>query len=179
MPFDYVSAGEVIDLGADGTLTLGYLSSCQRERIKGGRVTVGGEQSSVQGGVVKRLKIACDGGSFQLTAEQSQQSMVVVFRDYDANRDRGFPKPKAILYGVSPVVSLAKPGGTMEIHRIDRAEPPVSVPWHHATMDLSTLGVALTPGGLYQAKAQGRGITFKIDASAGSGGPVLGRLLRF
>jgi hypothetical protein len=46
-------------------------------------------------------------------------------------------------------------------------------------MDLATQGIAITPGGLYQAKAPGRGITFKIDASAGSGGPIVSRLLGF
>ena len=47
------------------------------------------------------------------------------------------------------------------------------------TVDLASRGIMLTPGGLYQAKALGRGITFKIDPSASSGGPILGRLLRF
>jgi hypothetical protein len=46
-------------------------------------------------------------------------------------------------------------------------------------MDLATQGIAITPGGLYQAKAPGRGITFKIDASAGSGDPIVSRLLGF
>jgi hypothetical protein len=53
------------------------------------------------------------------------------------------------------------------------------LPLDRVTMDLATQGIALTPGGLYQAKAPGRGITFKIDASVGSGGPILSRLLRF
>ncbi len=140
---------------------------------------MGKEQSSVKGGVIKRLKIACDGDSFQLTADQSQQSMSAVFRTYDPNKDKGFPKPQTIVYGISPVVSLAKPGGTLEIRRIDRVEQPVSVTMDHAVIDLAALGIALTPDGLYQAKAAGHGITFKIDASAGSGGPILSRLLRF
>jgi hypothetical protein len=177
--FDYVSPGQVVDLGSEGSMTLGYLASCQRERIQGGIVTIGKEQSSVRGGVVKRLKIACDGGSFQLTADQSQQSLAVVFRAYDPNKDKGFPKPKATLYGVSPVVSLLQAGGTLDIRRIDRAEQPISVSLDRPTMDLAPLNITLTPGGLYQANSQGRGITFKVDDSAGSGGPILSRLLRF
>jgi hypothetical protein len=47
------------------------------------------------------------------------------------------------------------------------------------TVDLAPLGITLTPGGLYQARAAGRGITFKIDSSASDGGPLLGRLLLF
>ena len=164
--FDYVSAGQIIELGPDGHLTLGYLASCERERIEGGKVTVGKDQSVVVGGTVKRLKIACDGGAFQLTAEQSQQSTAIVFRTYDPNKDKHFPKPQAIVYGVSPVVSVGKPG-TLEIRRIDRGEQPILVTLPNATTDLGPLGIALTPDGLYQAKANGRGITFKIDAAAG------------
>jgi hypothetical protein len=176
--FDYVGPGRVIDLGRDGTVTLGYLTSCQRERIQGGKVTIGQIQSSVEGGDIKRLKVACDGGILQLTSEQSQQALAIVFRDYDANKDKGFPKTQMIVYGIAPVVSLGKPGGMLEIRRIDLPEQPISLSLDNATLDLAKQGIALTPGGLYQAKAQG-GITFKIDASAGSGGPILSRLLRF
>jgi hypothetical protein len=176
--FEYVMPGRVIDLGSDGSLTLGYLGSCERERIEGGRVTVGNDQSNVQGGVVKRLKIACDGGSFQLTEQQSQQSLVAVFRDYDANKDKHLPAAQVRLYGTSPLVTVAAPGGVLEIHRIDRVEQPITVPLDRTAVDLATLGISLTPGGLYQAKAQGRGVTFKIDAAASDGVPVLSRLLR-
>ena len=48
-----------------------------------------------------------------------------------------------------------------------------------AIIDLAPLGISLTPGGLYQAKAAGHGVTFKIDAGASTSGPVLSRLLRF
>ena len=37
--FDYVSAGQIIELGPDGHLTLGYLASCERERIEGGETS--------------------------------------------------------------------------------------------------------------------------------------------
>ena len=177
--FDYVTPGQVIDLGSGGTLTLGYLASCQRERIQGGKVTIGQGESQVEGGDIKRLKVACDGGSVLLTNEQSQQSLAVVFRDYDPNKDKGFPKPQAIVYGTSPVVRFASPGGTLEIRRIDVPEQPLSIPLDHAAIDLASLDIALTPGGLYQAKAQGRGITFKVDAAASNGGTILSRLLRF
>ncbi len=171
--------GRVIDLGAEGTLTLGYLASCERERIQGGKVTVGQEQSTVVGGSVKRLKIVCDGGFLQLSSEQSQQSLTVVFRDFDANKDKNLPKPQARLYGLSPVVSVGAAGAALTIQRIDRTEQPVSLILNGATVDLASQGIELSPGGLYQARALGRGITFKIDASAGSGGPIVGRLLRF
>lgn len=175
---DYVNPGEIIDLGTDGTLILGYLASCQRERIEGGKVTVGKEQSTVAGGTVKRLKVACDGGALQLTAAQSQQSLAIVFRDFDPSKSANLPKPQVVLYSTSPVVSVGT-AGALHIRRIDSSEAPVDIVMDRGTVDLAPLGIFLTPGGLYQAKAVGRGVTFKIDLGASNSGPVLSRLLRF
>jgi len=46
---DYVSEGQVVDLGRDGSLTLGYLASCVHEKIVGGRVTIGKKEEREQG----------------------------------------------------------------------------------------------------------------------------------
>jgi hypothetical protein len=59
---DYVSVGKVIRLGPSQSVVLGYLTSCWREIIAGGTVTVGHGQSEVQGGSVTRTKVTCDGG---------------------------------------------------------------------------------------------------------------------
>ena len=178
--FDYVSPSYVIELQRDGSLILDYLTSCVRERIEGGQVTVGETQSTVTGGEVKRLQVPCDGGAFQLTSAQAQQSAAVVFRGYDANRSKNLPPPQVTLYGTSPVVKLAHAGGTLEIRRIDQPEEPITVPMSAAAQDLAATSVSLTPGGLYQAQAQGRGITFKVDPSASSGKlPLVSRLLSF
>ena len=77
---EYVNRGHTIKLGAGGTLVLGYLNSCVRETINGGSVTVGKEQSTIQGGKVSRERVECDGGKLQLTLEQASKSAVVVFR---------------------------------------------------------------------------------------------------
>ncbi len=42
---DYVKPGRVIRLGAKGTLTLGYLRSCLRETITGGKGCAGAQQT--------------------------------------------------------------------------------------------------------------------------------------
>jgi hypothetical protein len=47
---DYVETGKTIELGARGGIVLSYLNSCVRETISGGTVTVGTDQSDVQGG---------------------------------------------------------------------------------------------------------------------------------
>ena len=62
---DYVSAGKVIKLRPQDSIVLGYLTSCWHETITGGIVTVGSEQSDVQGGKVARRKVKCDGGELK------------------------------------------------------------------------------------------------------------------
>ena len=63
--------------------------------------------------------------SFSSLPNQSQQSLTVVFRDFDPNKDKNLPKPQSRLYGVSPLVSLGAAGSALTIHRIDRTEQPV------------------------------------------------------
>jgi len=57
---DFLEAGRTFELAADEVMTLVYLTSCLQETITGGVVTIGLEQSSVAGGVVKRKNVNCD-----------------------------------------------------------------------------------------------------------------------
>jgi hypothetical protein len=79
-PFGYVQPGQVIRLGSHDSIVLSYLSSCTRERIQGGTVTIGRDQSGVQSGIVERSSAPCDTGRLQLTAEIASQSAGAVFR---------------------------------------------------------------------------------------------------
>src|SRR4029077_1446506 len=62
---------------------------------------------------------ARDGGFLRLSAEQSQQSLTVVLRDYAPNKGNNLPKPQAVLHGVSPVVSAGAAGMALSIRRIE------------------------------------------------------------
>jgi hypothetical protein len=84
---DLVEPGRTIDMGAGGELVLGYLRSCQRERIRGGAVTVGAERSTVTGGRIVRERVECDGGKLVLTPEQAARSGALVFRRPPAPAD--------------------------------------------------------------------------------------------
>ena len=66
----YVRAGQVIRLGPHDTIVLNYLSSCLRETITGGLVTVGTDLSDVQFGEVRRLRGQCDAPKMVLTGAQ-------------------------------------------------------------------------------------------------------------
>ena len=69
---DYVAAGRVIRLGPQGTLVLSYMTSCVRETISGGTVTIGATRSEVADGTVARRTLACGAG--RMTGSRSQAS---------------------------------------------------------------------------------------------------------
>jgi hypothetical protein len=66
----YAHVGQVIRLSPDQTMVLSYRSSCVRETVTGGTVTVGIEHSQVQSGDVKRVNGSCGAGKVDLTDEQ-------------------------------------------------------------------------------------------------------------
>ena len=68
---DYVRAGQIIRLGPHDTIVLRYLSSCLRETITGGTITVGSDWSEVQSGEVQSLRGECGAGKMVLTGTQS------------------------------------------------------------------------------------------------------------
>jgi hypothetical protein len=70
-PMDYVRAGQIIRLGPRDTIVLTYMSSCLRETITGGTITIGPDWSEVQSGVVQRLPAQCGSGKVVLTGVQS------------------------------------------------------------------------------------------------------------
>lgn len=182
---DYVEAGQVIKLGPQDKLVLGYLKSCWRETITGGTVTVGMQQSDVQGGHVERAMTACDAGKMLLTAELANSATGAAFRA-PPKKSQEAPRPEFTLYGRSPIVEV-KPGGTLVIERIDQPGERYEIALgadrltQGAFLDLAQTGIALTAGGVYRASAGGREMVFKIDVGAGaaSGGTsIVGRLIR-
>ena len=86
--FSYLQPGQVIRFGSRDSIVLSYLSSCTRERIRGGTVTVGREQSEVKFGTVERESVSCD-GRMQLTAEIASQSAGAVFRSLRSDQPSG------------------------------------------------------------------------------------------
>ena len=180
---DYVVPGQVIHLGSQDTIVLGYLRSCWNERIAGGTVTVGTEQSDVQGGKVEREKVVCEGGKMMLTAELASKSGAMVFREAP-KRQLSALHPQFIVYGLSPVIEV-KPNGMLNIERIDQPREhyelalPAAALLHGRFLDTAEVGLTLTAGGIYRAKAGTQEMIFQIDPQAKPGpSPLVGRLLR-
>ncbi len=169
---DYVEEGQIIDLGAAGKITLGYLASCRLEKILGGRIVVGRKQSTVENGEVRHERVNCDGGALKLSAGEAGKSGVMVFR--------GAPKRRPTLYGSSPVILLSEAGGSVTIERLDLAGTRLTLSVEGHFIDLAKSGQRLAPGGIYRATVGEVALELQIDPRALSGpGPVVGRLLRF
>jgi hypothetical protein len=70
---DYLRTGQVIQLRPDQTIVLSYETSCVRETITGGTVTVGIDRSLVVSGQIRRFEGPCDAPSkMVLTSEHSE-----------------------------------------------------------------------------------------------------------
>jgi hypothetical protein len=179
---DYVGAGQVIKLRPGDVLVLSYLKSCEHEIITGGTVTIGPEQSDVDGGKVTRTKVACDGGKIELPSKQASETAAASFRLNGAAHEQ-------TLYGLSPIIELPRlhAGDSRElvIEQIDPAGQHFALKIDERLADggfydLASAKKHLTPGGTYRASIGDHTITFRVDAAAKSGpAPVVSRLLRF
>ena len=190
---DYVSTGKVIRLGRQDRIVLGYLKSCWREIIVGGTVTVGAEQSDVQGGKVERAQVKCDAGRMQLSARQAVQSAGYVSRNIELpgrqegalepNKPAGTPEPQVTLYGRVPTIELGS-GGTLVIERIDVPGEKFEIAVSSRQLargvffDLAKANRLLAADGLYRATFGAKQVVFKIAPGATASAPVVARLLR-
>jgi hypothetical protein len=175
--FDFVEERQVIRLQGTNTLVLSYLDSCWRESIVGGTVTVGREQSSVEGGQVGRESVPCNGGRMRLSAEQAQRSGGIPFRSPPPARDYES-------YGLSPIILMRSPG-RLVITRVGQPGAVVDVAVQQRDLtrgayDLARAGVALQAGGTYIAKVGTREVRFRINEQARPGAlPAVSRLVQF
>jgi hypothetical protein len=180
---DYVAPGTVIKLGANGVVVLGYLTSCWRETISGGVAIVGTEESKTSLGEVSREKVGCDTGRAQLSEREATQSAATTFRSIGA-ATQAPAGSEPVIYGLSPVIELGKPG-KLVIERVDlpgeRIESAVTAKSlvKGRFYDLAAAGKSLIPGGTYAATLGSQKTVFKVDPMARPGAtPIIGRLVR-
>jgi hypothetical protein len=180
---DYVETGKIIQLGPRDTIVLSYMSSCVRETITGGLVTIGTDQSELQGGKIARAKVPCDAGKLVLEGDKPGQFAGKAFRGGPAAVSDS--NPQLTLYGRSPMLELKTPG-TLLIERIDQASERQVVDVgkeqlvHGKFYDFAKWGKPLTAGGIYRVTLGAQEIVFKVDPHAKRGTtPIVGRLLRF
>jgi hypothetical protein len=177
---DYVVPGQVIKLGAGGSITLGYMKSCWRETITGiGTVIVGTEESSVHLSEFKAGKVPCDVGLTEHVGKEVGDSAATVVRSLSEEHAR----PQLVLHSQSPLVAVSE-RGKLVVDRLD-------VKGEHYELDLTGApfmrgkfydfakgSIALKPGGAYSIKLNSKSVAFVVDADAAAGtGPVLSRLV--
>jgi hypothetical protein len=175
---DYVVPGQVIKLGAGGSVTLGYMKSCWRETISGvGTVIVGTEQSSVHLAQFKAGKVPCDSSLAEHIGKEVGESAASVVRSLEPE------KKSLVLHGLSPMVAVAERGKlvvdrtdvTGEHYELDLTKAPLA---RGRFYDLAKANIALKPGGAYSMKLNSKSATFVVDAGATAGaGPMIGRLV--
>ncbi len=172
---EMIARGRVFDLGVDGRLVLGYLRSCIHEEITGGHVTVGAEQSRVEGGRVLRRRVECDGRALDLTRGQASESSVLIFR-------RPPSEPRRLnIHHTSPVIRVPGATGNVRIDRLDQPSPPLTIHLNEGLADLAENEIRLAPRGLYKLTSGERSVVVRVDSAArgGDGGQTVGRLISF
>lgn len=181
---DYVVPGQIIKLGAGGSVTIGYMKSCWRETISGlGTVIIGTEQSSVHLAQFKAGKVPCDSSQAARINKEAGESAATLVRGL--NEDDNTPKapPPLVLHGSSPIVATSE-RGKLVVERTDvKGEHYVVdlakvLPARGKAYDLARSHIALKPGGAYSMTLNSKSAAFVVDKGATPGrGPVIGRLV--
>ncbi len=172
--FSYLREGQVIELGAKTEIVISYLESCVQERLRGGVVTIGREQSHLEGGHRSTRVLGCRGATAELARSEAEGGAVLVMRKPPS------PQPELLLASTSPLIAPRSPTDLVRVERLDRSEPALTFPLRSGVVDLAALGTKLDRGGIYRIKAGAASIVVKISANAQPGdGPILLRLLSF
>lgn len=176
--FDYLWPGDVIELGADSILILGYLESCRRETIVGGRVTVGQDASETDSDMLHHQKVPCDPIVASLTSAQAGESGAVVLRD--TNEEELSANQSIRIYSTAPLFTTPRPVTRIVVRRLDRFEPDVVLTPSGKTLDTFGAAAAFEAGGRYEARAGAARRIFEIDPQSDAvDGPAVSRLVSF
>ncbi len=181
---DFVYPDAQIKLGATETLVLGYITSCIRETITGGTVTVGAKQSTIQGGLVKRETVVCDAQVMDVAANTAGEAGVAVFRgvapDTGKTIDKVTGKPRiTVLNDLVPIIKLRSPKGvqTVIITKLGTVEG-FSVPVEgRGVIDLAKHGIELEPGAKYVVGTEQHSLVIEVSDFAGTGSGPMERLI--
>ncbi|MBM3487371.1 MAG: hypothetical protein FJX67_12190 [Alphaproteobacteria bacterium] len=178
---DYVTPGQVIELGSGGSLTLGYFRPCRQETIVGGTVTVGADESRVVGGRMSGERVECDGGQLKLTTSAAGKGAVMAFRaPRPGGQSGGVDQPSVTIHALCPLFKVPANATEVTIARLDRQGPRIVVPVRNGFADLLGAAPSLAAGGVYRASAGAERIVFRVDPKASAPtGPMLSRLVPF
>lgn len=177
---DYVSPGQVVQLGPSGTIILAYLDSCTRELITGGEVTIGLHGSQVKGGEIKRENPPCNRTA--VSTAMTSDAAGAVFRGRPTEK-RVAESWRASIHSQSPIFEISE-SGTMVLKRIDQPGERYEIAVSPASLvkgrfyDLAAGDRRLKPGGRYEVSLGANRLILQVDQAAFTDGPLLARLVR-
>ena len=177
---DYVSPGQVVQLGPSGTIILAYLESCTRETITGGEVTIGLHSSQVRGGEIKRENPPCNRTA--VSTAVTSDAGGAVFRGRPTEK-RAAESRRVSIHSQSPIFEISE-SGTMVLKRIDRAGEQYEIAVSPGSLvkgrfyDFAAGDRRLKPGGRYEVSLGANRLILEVDHLAYTDGPLLARLVR-
>ena len=172
--FSYLSTGQVISLGANAEIRIGYLHSCVQERVRAGVVTIGRERSDVVGGERTERILDCRGATAELTPGEIERGAALVMREPVS------VTPQVRLASTSPVIAPKAPETSVILKRLDRSGPTTTLTLRNGAANLAALGITLHRGGIYRIEAGASSVIVEIAADARPDvGVILLRLLSF
>ena len=165
--FDFLEPGDSIELGSPGDITLSYLTSCTTESIKGGRVTIGENQSQTDSAEISRTVSSCDGGGLLLTANQSVQSGAIATRDVD---DACKMDDDLTIFSTRPLLLFkSQKVNKVKFIRLCVDEPAFREKVSDASksmLDMMHTKSELVPGARYMIDIRGKVLIVKVDEKA-------------
>lgn len=167
--FSLLSAGTTFELGTGETIVIGYMTSCRRETITGGQVTIGEKESAVAGGKLAAESVQCGEPRLALSAAEAQQSATVAFRPADSLK-HVYSRDLLLMGRGSPTIFL-------EIVEAGSGKSVKKLQTETGYFDLAVEAVALQPGGTYLLKTARNTVMVEIDAKAKAGGSPLERVV--
>lgn len=174
-PMDFLDEGQVVELRDGETLTLGYLSSCVRETIKGGKITIGAARSTVDKGLRKAEEVDCDGARVVKVTTRAADVAGAVFRK--GKWDEPLPKPNWTSFAISPLFRLTPDVPTLRVVRIDQEEKAIEAPVTDGFADFAKAGIGLKPSGLYEVTAGNVSLILQVSPLAEKDAPLLSRIV--
>lgn len=167
---DYVYPGQVIELGAAGTIVLSYFVSCRIETVTGGRLEVTREASIVSGGRLSQKSAPCQYDQAMITAATGEAGAGVTRIPDDAIFDEWTVK------ATRPIFKWSRAGdATVVVFDLD-ADPDTPVWTARVTgshIDYPADAPPLEVGPPYQVRVTIGGETLSADFSINPdlGGP--------
>ena len=95
---DLLWEGQLLTLGSDVQVSIGYMNTCLSEMITGGQITIGAEKSTVVGGKIESQQLDCGQKIKGKSADTKTVALTAVFR----NSIKKLPKPDVSAFRTQP-----------------------------------------------------------------------------